>query len=239
MKYTAEQIENRFKMLPEDLQKILSSVGTTDILLDIGDSFNLHVDKIGELVDETTLLILGFTKSADFVNNLRDRLEVSTDLAEKIAKDINDKLLFKIRESLKGVQGAEERAFVEDASVQKNTEDVSASDREKILEEIENPVVSNTSNKPEPVSQPIQTPETVEVPETPKTPEVQEEKQVLPPQTEPTTTQENKVSEEKKENFEEKGLKQEMGSIKSIEPVLVDEKTKQSYQVDPYREPIE
>lgn len=101
MEYTPEQIEKKFESLPEDVKDAISSVETTNIILEIGKENKLQIDEMGELVDETGLVMLGFTKSEDFVSHIKNRLNVSNEIAEKLAREINEKVLLQIRESLK------------------------------------------------------------------------------------------------------------------------------------------
>ncbi len=101
MEFTAEQIQKKFESLPEDVKKAVSSVDTTDTLIDIGEKYKLHVDKMGELVDETTLVMLGFKPTSGFVNSVKSRLGISQEVAEGVVKDVNEQILVKVRESLR------------------------------------------------------------------------------------------------------------------------------------------
>ena len=103
MKFTPEQIKEKYDSLPEDIKKAVTSVDTTDALIEIGEKYKLHVDKMGELLDETTLVMVGLESTKNFVNEIRNRLEISQDLAENIVKDVNNKILLKVRESLKKI----------------------------------------------------------------------------------------------------------------------------------------
>jgi hypothetical protein len=110
--YTPEQIQKRFESLPEDVKEAISSIDTTNTILEIGRSNSIQIDELGELVDETGLVMLGFTKPSDFVSNIESRLGVSKEIAEKLVKEINEKILLKIRESLKKI--TEEKKEIEE-----------------------------------------------------------------------------------------------------------------------------
>jgi len=110
--YTPQQIQQRFESLPEDIKEAISSIDTTNTILEIGKTNNIQIDEMGELVDETSMVMLGFTKTSDFVSNIESRLGVSKEIAEKLVKEINEKILLKIRESLKKI--TEEKKEIEE-----------------------------------------------------------------------------------------------------------------------------
>lgn len=112
MKYTQDQIRQKLESLPKDIKDAISSVDTTTKLVEIADKYKLHTDKMGMLVDETGLVMLGFTRPDDFVGNLKDRLEISRSMAESIVREINEQVFLKIRYSLKKIH--EEREEKED-----------------------------------------------------------------------------------------------------------------------------
>ena len=93
----------RYKDLPEDIQQALFSSTTSDAILVIGKKNGLAIDKIGELVDETGLMMLGITSPSDYVKNLVSRLSVPQEKARAIAEEINQKVFQPVRESLKKI----------------------------------------------------------------------------------------------------------------------------------------
>ncbi len=104
-KDTPIDVEN----IPQDVQEaILSpSVGTT--IRETGHKYLLHVDKMGELLDETGLVMIGLTHPRDYIRNLQKRLSVDFDLAKKIGADINEQIFRPIRESLKKIHNINEQ----------------------------------------------------------------------------------------------------------------------------------
>lgn len=148
MNYTEEQIKEKFDSLPQDVKEAISSVDTTNDVINIGDKYSLHVDQLGELVDETGLVMLGLTSPNDFVSNLKNRLDIPRQMAESLVKDINDQILIKIRASLREIHNAaeaEENVTPEEEFVPIKKEEKMESnlEREQILREIENPEESN------------------------------------------------------------------------------------------------
>ncbi|MDP3934980.1 MAG: hypothetical protein Q8Q46_02080 [Candidatus Giovannonibacteria bacterium] len=99
------EIMERYKDLPEDIQQALFSSATSDAILAIGKKNGLAIDKIGELVDETGLVMLGITSPSDYVKNLVSRLSVTQEKARAIAEEINQKVFQPVRESLKKIHG--------------------------------------------------------------------------------------------------------------------------------------
>ena len=100
-----EEISKRFLDLPEDLQKALFSAQTSDAIFEVGKKHGLAVDKMGELADETGLVMLGMTKPSEYIKNLASRLALEPEKAKAIAEDINQKVFSTIRESLKKIHG--------------------------------------------------------------------------------------------------------------------------------------
>ena len=105
MPYTNAQILERFKKLPEDVKEAMFSVDTVQIMQEIGEKNKLMIDKIGELADETGLVMLGLTHPNEFISHLAERLGVERDIAKEIAEEINTKVFFPIRENLKKIHG--------------------------------------------------------------------------------------------------------------------------------------
>ena len=104
MKYTKEQVEQRFENLPDELKEALASVETADELENIGKKHSLMLDQVSELADETGLVMLGFTKSDQFVRNVSQRLNINEAKAVDIARDVNSTILDKIRDGLRQIQ---------------------------------------------------------------------------------------------------------------------------------------
>ncbi len=100
-----EKIEEKFLELPEDVQKALFSVEVSETISGVGKKYGLVVNKLGELADETGLIMLGLTKPSEYIKNLEQRLGVSASQAKEIAEDINQKVFSPIRESLKKIHG--------------------------------------------------------------------------------------------------------------------------------------
>ena len=110
--YTDQQISQMYDSLPEDLKDSIFSVDTTSVVNEIGRKYGLAIDKIGDLANETGMVMLGVTHPNEFIGNLADRLEVDKEKARAIAQEINEQIFKKVRESLRKIhnirEGAEE-----------------------------------------------------------------------------------------------------------------------------------
>lgn len=98
--FTPAQLQEQYKKLPEDLKEAIFSVETEKIIQDISAKHSLQIDQMGELAAETGLVLLGLTKPEEYVNNLSEGLKINTDKAREIAKDINNEIFLKVKNSL-------------------------------------------------------------------------------------------------------------------------------------------
>ena len=121
MKYTNEQISKIYKSLPLDIREVIASVEYMDSVQAIGKKYKLLIDKVGVLSEETGFVLMGITLSKDFAKNIRERLEVSEDVAINIVKEINEQIFSVVRESLKKIY--EERAGEDSSLLEENEKD--------------------------------------------------------------------------------------------------------------------
>lgn len=169
MTYTNEQIKQKYDLLPQEVRNIIDSAETTKKIVAIADKYNLLVDKMGELVEEITLILLGLEKSSDFVNHISQKLGISTKAALLIAQDVNSEIFDSIKDSIKKIEDeviAENSEYQEDRErtvadieqagnfrvekevPEQNNNRVTSADRAKILAGVEDPQTSTseTSN---------------------------------------------------------------------------------------------
>lgn len=142
--YTDEQTIEIYKNLPEDLKGAIFNVEMTKAVDAIGKKYNLYVDRIGILGNETGMVMLGVTKPKDFVSNLSARLGVSNDMARSIAEEINQQIFSKVRESLKKVHGIDG----EIKNVEPQPPEVKKEDILKEIEKEEVPEIMKGTRKP-------------------------------------------------------------------------------------------
>lgn len=99
----AAQPTTNTSSLPDDVQKTMSSPEVAKKIQAIGQKHQLHVDTVGTLLDETQLVMKGETHPKEYIKNLTKRLSVSDTKAKEVAVDINEQIFRPIRESLKKV----------------------------------------------------------------------------------------------------------------------------------------
>lgn len=158
MKYTKEQLQNKFEALPKDIKEAISSLETSNIIVDIGEKYKLHVDQIGGLIDEVGLLMLGFKNSVDFIGSLSSETDIPQEKVSGIVDEINDKILSKIEPFARKIHEArlekkEKEDILKPAETVNSFGEVEKAKEEKleknkILDEIENPkkIENNFSN---------------------------------------------------------------------------------------------
>src|SRR5437660_1545756 len=112
MSYQPGELKRIFKDLPDQIKELIININSQETLLEIGRRHGLHIDQLGELVDEATLVLFGLTKSSDFLNHIKDRLRVDGGMAQKITTDINNEIFLPIRESLQKLAGQKETPAV-------------------------------------------------------------------------------------------------------------------------------
>lgn len=145
-KLTPQQLKELYQKLPQDLKDVYFSIDSANVLQAIGKKYNLAIDKIGELADETGFVMLGLTKPKDYIANLTSRLGVSSDVSRQIADEINQQIFAKVRESLKKIHGIE--------GEQAKPEAKEAPSKEDIIKEIEGKEIAEQKPEPAPEQKP-------------------------------------------------------------------------------------
>ena len=137
--YTDQQISQMYDSLPEDLKDSIFSVDTTSVVNEIGRKYGLAIDKIGDLANETGMVMLGVTHPNEFIGNLADRLEVDKEKARAIAQEINEQIFKKVRESLRKIHNMREGGEEENQGnpLRQGVALMVEHSREDILKEIE------------------------------------------------------------------------------------------------------
>ena len=100
---TPDEFRKKYAELPPNLREAYGSIKTTEILEEIGKKHGLHIDKIGELVDETGYVMLGVTPPGEFITKLEGAAGIDRTKAKEIAFDVNEQVFKPIRDALKRV----------------------------------------------------------------------------------------------------------------------------------------
>lgn len=101
------KVIEQFKNLPKKLKDTLFSEDTTEAVFAIGKENNLTVYQMGELADETGLIILGITRPEDYAKNVAQKLGTDPTATNKIVQSINQKIFDPIREDLRALHRVE------------------------------------------------------------------------------------------------------------------------------------
>ncbi len=117
MNITRDQMMQRYKSLPTDLQDAIFSMENAQTLQNIGQIHKLRVDQIGVLADETGLVMLGFTKPNEFIPHLAERLKIDKELVRTIAHEVNDRIFIKVRDALRKIHGVKDNEIEEKAEI--------------------------------------------------------------------------------------------------------------------------
>lgn len=136
--------------IPKEILDIASSSDIDVAVEQIADRFNLHIDQVGDLDASVRNVLLGSLKASEFTDTIIRELSVSREIADEITKEINDGVLKTLKTKLqsKDVQtpkpsdlSALEKVgdFTIEPEIPEQKLDVSASDRPKILNDVENP----------------------------------------------------------------------------------------------------
>lgn len=140
MEFTNIEIEAKYQALHPDLKAALNSPDIYSSLQNIAEKYNLLMDKAGILEQEVTLVLLGLVPSSKFIDRLKVNLDVSVDVSEKIAADINETIFKEFREVLMEIHEKAKQIEIEKATKiipeQPFVED-NKLDRDEILKEIE------------------------------------------------------------------------------------------------------
>lgn len=214
MRYSKEEINKRFQMLPEQVQDIVLSTEVVDAIKKITEKNNLHIDTAGLLNEEITYVMVGAEKSANFINNLKTKVRLPENKINAIAGDVNEKIFLPIRESLKRVANATAQNTIQ------KTDEVETKISQNPLQEKETELQNQINHLPLTESEEIK--EQVQA--------YQETKpQAPPPANLPIEEEVSKLSEGYTSKPSEDTGKPEERHIQKQSP----------YAKDPYREPID
>lgn len=94
------RINEKMNAIPPQYKEVIDSFGWEKIIEEVGKDNELYYDQIEDLYIESFLVMLGLTNPDDFVYELEDRLVIKNEKANKIAEEIDSKLLTPLREKL-------------------------------------------------------------------------------------------------------------------------------------------
>ena len=101
-----KEILRRFEKLPRDIQQVILSSDFPSKIEEIRKKHNLTDEQAADLNNESTFVMIGLERPADFVDNIQDALKLSQESANAIAIEVNEMVFKEIRESLKRIHEA-------------------------------------------------------------------------------------------------------------------------------------
>jgi hypothetical protein len=116
MNYDYKILEEKFKALPEDIQLVMSSTDTSRTILEIAQKHDLFIDQADILSDEVSYVLLGLTRSKDFVRTISKDLEIDEKRAIEVAQDINKEIFDKMRKSLQEIENRNDQELKKEES---------------------------------------------------------------------------------------------------------------------------
>jgi len=106
--------DKKFNSLPEEIQDIIYSPITEEAILDIGEKYELHLDKLDTLQLATEAVMTGDVPAAQFIPHLKKELSVDQQTAEKIGKEIDTEVFENIRDAIKSLSQPKEVEAVQE-----------------------------------------------------------------------------------------------------------------------------
>ncbi|MEK7572746.1 MAG: hypothetical protein AAB493_02750 [Patescibacteria group bacterium] len=105
MEITTEEIQKKFESLPEDLKWAIMAVNVDEKVTEIGKTYGLNIEQLGQLSLETHMVILDYTHPEKFEESLKASLNLPDEKNREIVMNINDKILREIKENLMSKSG--------------------------------------------------------------------------------------------------------------------------------------
>ncbi len=106
MTYPKEIIRKIYQSLPDELKSVVGTQETASINDEIAKAYRLNTKQRLGMGDEVTMRLIGVTTANSFISNLKTRLGISSEIAEKIKADVETKILSKV--SVKVLHAQEE-----------------------------------------------------------------------------------------------------------------------------------
>lgn len=100
MDYTREQVQKQFDNLTPELKKIIATLDMEGLIDSLHKEYGLHLDQLGVLATEITMVLVGLNPSTSFRDRLTKKVGVAEDVANLITYKLNQQIFSKIRQEL-------------------------------------------------------------------------------------------------------------------------------------------
>ena len=98
-----QQLQERFTTLPPALQNAITSADIEKHLRELSTTHQLHIDQWNKLENEVMLTLLGLQHSDELVDNIKNHVGLTTDVAQSLAGDIMKVVFEPVREELERI----------------------------------------------------------------------------------------------------------------------------------------
>ncbi|MCI5051439.1 MAG: hypothetical protein MRY57_03960 [Candidatus Pacebacteria bacterium] len=126
MKLTNQQIQSAIAELPDNIRKAVVTFDWGTELLNIGHEHGLYMDQIDAFRNESLMIILGKKSSTNYVNALKQELNIKKPLAEELVEAANNRIFHELQK----------RAFSKDLEITSQAQSGSSNNSDPYLEEI-------------------------------------------------------------------------------------------------------
>ena len=110
MGHTNEQIQEKFKALPKDIQGLVVDDDFGPAVTLLCKELGVEAVKALDVEDEVFDVLMGFSHPKDFIRNIQSKIGVDEEKARAIAEKVNDEIFQLVKESLKIVHNITETA---------------------------------------------------------------------------------------------------------------------------------
>lgn len=100
---TEEELEKKFNSLPEEIQDIIYSPTTTKLVQEIGEKYELHIDKINNLMLAVEDTMTGDVRADEFISHITKELQITDEVAQKIGQEIDQQVFEGVRDAIKSI----------------------------------------------------------------------------------------------------------------------------------------
>jgi len=110
MERTNEQLQEKFKTLPKDIQGLVLDEDFGPTVTFLCDEVGIDATKALDVEDEVFDVLMGFSHPKDFIRNIQSKIGIDQEKAKVIAEKVNEEIFQPVRESLKIVHNITEVA---------------------------------------------------------------------------------------------------------------------------------
>jgi len=105
MSYTEEQLYEKYKTLPKDIQGILLDNDLGPVITLLCKDVGVVADKALDVEDAVVNILLGQLHPKNFMQTITQKAELPNETVQKIAREVTESIFEQVEESLKKVHG--------------------------------------------------------------------------------------------------------------------------------------